>query len=50
MVIEPSGESKGFGFVRFTSEADQQLALIEMQGNTKLGEKPIRVSLAVAKK
>lgn len=50
VVIGPNSESKGFGFVRFTSEAEQQLALIEMQNFKNLGKKPIKVSLAVPKK
>lgn len=33
MQVNPeTGISKGYGFVRFTDEADQQRALIEMQG------------------
>ncbi|KAF8605537.1 hypothetical protein BDV93DRAFT_439027 [Ceratobasidium sp. AG-I] len=32
MVSPETGVSKGYGFVRFTDEADQQRALIEMQG------------------
>ena len=32
MVDSVTGISKGYGFVRFTSDADQQRALLEMQG------------------
>ncbi|KIM20035.1 hypothetical protein M408DRAFT_82638 [Serendipita vermifera MAFF 305830] len=32
MVDSVTGISKGYGFVRFTSEADQKRALLEMQG------------------
>ena len=49
MVLDDAGKSKGYGFVRFTSQEEQQLALIEMQYFSGLGKKPIRVSLAVPK-
>nr|XP_034314708.1 tRNA selenocysteine 1-associated protein 1 isoform X1 [Crassostrea gigas] len=50
VVLEPSGKSKGYGFVRFTEETDQQRALIEMQHMQGVGKKPIRVSLATPKR
>ncbi|CAE6422441.1 unnamed protein product [Rhizoctonia solani] len=48
MVSPESGVSKGYGFVRFTDEADQQRALIEMQGLYCLS-RPMRLSHATAK-
>lgn len=50
VVLEPSGKSKGYGFVRFIEETDQQRALIEMQHMQGVGKKPIRVSLATPKR
>lgn len=50
VVLEPSGKSKGYGFVRFSEETDQQRALIEMQHMQGVGKKPIRVSLATPKR
>ncbi|XP_033737133.1 uncharacterized protein LOC117325196 isoform X21 [Pecten maximus] len=50
VVLENSGRSKGYGFVRFSEETDQQRALIEMQHMTGIGSKPIRVSLATPKR
>ncbi|KAJ8306582.1 hypothetical protein KUTeg_017127 [Tegillarca granosa] len=50
MVLESNGRSKGYGFVRFSEETDQQRALIEMQHMTGLGRRPIRVSLATPKR
>lgn len=44
-----SGRSKGYGFVRFASEAERDKALTEMNGHF-LSNRPIRVSLATAKK
>ena len=49
------GEGKGassnkrFGFVRFTDQDDQREALIHMNGFRGLGNKPIKVSIAVPK-
>lgn len=48
MVSPETGISKGYGFVRFTDEADQQRALIEMQGLYCLS-RPMRLSHATAK-
>ncbi|KAL5021230.1 hypothetical protein ScPMuIL_000385 [Solemya velum] len=49
VVLEQNGHSKGYGFVRFTEDADQQRALVEMQHMTGIGRKPIRVSMATPK-
>ncbi|XP_041360171.1 tRNA selenocysteine 1-associated protein 1-like [Gigantopelta aegis] len=49
VVLGSSGKNKGFGFVRFSEETDQQRALIEMQHMTGIGRNPIRVSLAQPK-
>ncbi|CAG5122617.1 unnamed protein product [Candidula unifasciata] len=49
-VLDHNGKSRGFGFVRFSEESDQQRALIEMQHMTGLGRRPIRVSLASVKR
>ncbi|KAI8470821.1 MAG: hypothetical protein J3K34DRAFT_508565 [Monoraphidium minutum] len=49
VITDPStGRSKGYGFVRFTSEPERDRAL-EMQG-FNLGGRPIRVSLATARR
>ncbi|KAK3090710.1 hypothetical protein FSP39_013934 [Pinctada imbricata] len=50
VVQDQNGKSKGYGFVRFTEETDQQRALIEMQHMNGIGKKPIRVSLATPKR
>lgn len=44
-----TGRSKGYGFVRFSSESERNAALTEMNGHF-LSNRPIRVSLATAKK
>jgi len=49
-VLDNTGKSRGYGFVRFTNEADQQRALIEMQGYSGINGKPLRISLATPKK
>ncbi|KAF9873952.1 putative RNA recognition domain-containing protein [Colletotrichum karsti] len=43
-----SGQSRGYGFVRFTDEQDQQRALVEMQG-VYCGNRPMRISTATPK-
>ncbi|KAG7097520.1 hypothetical protein E1B28_004863 [Marasmius oreades] len=49
IMLDPiTGVSRGYGFVRFTDEADQQRALIEMHGLYCLS-RPMRVSPATAK-
>ncbi|KAF2857127.1 RNA-binding domain-containing protein [Piedraia hortae CBS 480.64] len=42
------GTSRGYGFVRFADEADQQKALREMQG-VYCGNRPMRISTATPK-
>ena len=49
MITDPAtGRSKGYGFVRFTSEQDRDRAL-DMQGY-QISNRPIRVSLATARR
>lgn len=43
-----SGMSRGYGFVRFSDESDQQRALNEMQG-VYCGNRPMRISTATPK-
>ncbi|PKX90300.1 RNA-binding domain-containing protein [Aspergillus novofumigatus IBT 16806] len=43
-----SGMSRGYGFVRFSDENDQQRALTEMQG-VYCGNRPMRISTATPK-
>jgi len=43
-----SGQSRGYGFVRFAEESDQQRALVEMQG-VYCGNRPMRISTATPK-
>jgi RNA recognition motif-containing protein len=43
-----SGMSRGYGFVRFSDEGDQQRALTEMQG-VYCGNRPMRISTATPK-
>jgi RNA recognition motif-containing protein len=43
--LDETGTSKGFGFIRFGNEIEQQTALTSMQGITGLGAKPIKVLL-----
>jgi len=43
-----TGVSRGYGFVRFSNEADQQSALQEMQG-VYAGNRPMRISTATPK-
>ncbi|CAG8467653.1 10221_t:CDS:2 [Diversispora eburnea] len=43
-----TGMSRGYGFVRFAEEAEQQRALIEMQGSF-CGNRPMRISTATPK-
>ena len=49
VVLDQSGFSKGYGFIRFSNEEEQQTALVSMQGVAGLGAKPIKVSLAIPK-
>ncbi len=48
MLDAATGRSRGFGFVRFTSEEERNRAITEMNG-VFVGSKPIRVSLATRK-
>ncbi|EGF79920.1 hypothetical protein BATDEDRAFT_19794 [Batrachochytrium dendrobatidis JAM81] len=49
VVIDPTtGSPKGYGFVRFGSEADQQQSLVDLQGQM-IGSRPVRVSIATPK-
>ncbi|XP_064624981.1 tRNA selenocysteine 1-associated protein 1-like [Lineus longissimus] len=50
VVLDGSGRSKCYGFVRFSEEVDQHRALLEMQHETGIGKKPLRVSLATPKR
>ena len=43
-----SGLSRGYGFVRFTDENEQQRAMVEMQGQLCAG-RPMRISVATPK-
>lgn len=43
-----SGRSKGFGFVRFTSEEERDRALQEMNGEYCMS-RPMRISIATPK-
>lgn len=43
-----SGQSRGYGFVRFSDESEQQRALTEMQG-VFCGSRPMRISTATPK-
>lgn len=46
VVLDPTGLSKGFGFVRFSDESEYQEALVDMQHSLLVGSKPIRVGVA----
>ncbi|KAI9330344.1 hypothetical protein DFJ73DRAFT_90240 [Zopfochytrium polystomum] len=49
VVTDPlTGMSRGYGFVRFGSELDQQRAMTEMQGQF-CGSRPMRISVATPK-
>jgi len=49
VVLDEHGTSKGFGFIRFGNEQEQQTAMTSMMGLSGLGGKPIKVSAAVQK-
>jgi len=49
VVLDATGYSKGYGFIRFLEEREQQGALTNMMGASGLGTKPIKVSMAVPK-
>lgn len=44
VVLDSSGFSKGYGFIRFGNETEQQSALHSMTGTPGLGSKPIKVN------
>jgi len=46
VVLDETGFSKGYGFVRFGLEQEQQHALSNITGELGLGSKPIKVSMA----
>lgn len=46
VVLDDNGFSKGYGFVRFGLESEQQHALTNMSGEMGLGAKPLKVSMA----
>ena len=45
MVLDDTGCSKGFGFIRFNNETEQQTALTSMMGVSGLGGKPLKVRI-----
>ena len=45
-----TGLSRGYAFVRFSSEDEHKDALMHMNGFNGMANKPIRVSLAVPRK
>ncbi|XP_078538678.1 tRNA selenocysteine 1-associated protein 1 isoform X1 [Lissotriton helveticus] len=49
VVLDQSGVSRGYGFVKFSDELDQKRALAECQGSPGLGSLPIRLRVAIAK-
>ncbi|XP_039257246.1 tRNA selenocysteine 1-associated protein 1-like isoform X4 [Styela clava] len=49
VMYDESGDSRGYGFVRFGDEAEQKRALLEMQGAVGLGTRAIKVSHATPK-
>uniref|UniRef100_A0A0K8TQW8 tRNA selenocysteine-associated protein 1 n=1 Tax=Tabanus bromius TaxID=304241 RepID=A0A0K8TQW8_TABBR len=49
VILDSSGFSKGYGFVRFGIEDEQQAALYEMNGYIGLGSKALKICNAVPK-
>lgn len=49
VILDSSGFSKGYGFVRFGLEEEQKSALYEMNGYMGLGLKPLKICNAVPK-
>ena len=47
MILDERGLSRGFGFIRFNNEVEQQTAITSMNGISGLGGRPIKISLAV---
>lgn len=50
VVLDTAGNSRGYGFVRFTDENEHRQAMIDMQGAMGCGSKPLRVSAATPKR
>lgn len=50
VVLDTAGNSRGYGFVRFSDENEHRKAMIEMQGAVGCGSKPLRVSAATPKR
>lgn len=50
VVLDQAGNSRGYGFVRFTDEGEHRRAMSEMQGAVGCGGKPLRVSAATPKR
>lgn len=49
VILDSSGFSKGYGFVKFGLEDEQKNALFEMNGYIGLGSKPLKICNAVPK-
>lgn len=49
VILDSSGYTKGYGFVRFGSGDEQRNALYSMNGYTGLGSKPLKICTAVPK-
>lgn len=49
VILDASGYTKGYGFVRFGNEEEQRNALYAMNGYTGLGSKPLKICTAVPK-
>ncbi|XP_041069636.1 tRNA selenocysteine 1-associated protein 1-like isoform X3 [Carcharodon carcharias] len=49
VVLDTLGNSKGYGFVKFSDEAEQKRALAECQGAIGVGGKALRLSVAIPK-
>ncbi|KAJ8717188.1 hypothetical protein PYW08_005587 [Mythimna loreyi] len=49
VILDSSGYTKGYGFVRFGNEEEQRNALYAMNGYTGLGSKPLKICTAVPK-
>jgi len=50
VVFDQHGLSKGYGFVRFGNEQEQQTALATMMNAVGLGGKPVKVTTSLAKR
>ncbi|KAK7873570.1 hypothetical protein R5R35_009275 [Gryllus longicercus] len=49
VILDNTGYSKGYGFIRFANEDEQKSCLTQMNGYKGLGGKPIKISNAVPK-